>query len=100
MTPRRAAAAVLAIVLGVLLALGAWSADQPSGSLSDDDYIAIALSQPQVFHPSGATSGQQVRATGIERGGGVVTVHVTSDGQRSRVEIDARTNAVTRVVRE
>ena len=100
MTPRRVAVAVLTIVLGVLMAVGVFGANQPSRQLSDDDYRAIAVSQPQVFHPSGPTSGQQVQATNVTREGSTVAVDVISDGQRFRVIIDARTNQVTQIVKQ
>jgi hypothetical protein len=101
MTPRRVAVAILTIVLGVLMAIGVFGANQPTRrTLSDDDYIAIALSQPQVFHPSGATSGKQVVATKVDRTADFVIVDVTSDGSRFRVFIDPRSNQVTQVVRQ
>jgi len=100
MTPRRVAVAVLTIVLGVIMALGVFGANQPTRQLTDDDYRAIAISQPQVFHPGGPSSGQQVQAGNVTREGNTVTVDVASDGQRFRVIIDARSNQVTQVVRQ
>ena len=100
MSPRRVVVALLAIVLGVLMSLGMWGANQPARSLSDDEYIAIALSQPQVFHPSGATSGSRVAATGVTHDGTNVLVDVVSDGQRYRVTIDSRSNQVTQIQKQ
>jgi hypothetical protein len=98
MTPARIALVLFILVLAALVAVGAWG-EGGSTSLSDDDYIAIALSQPQVFHPSGASSGSRVVAERVERGRGSVAVDVISDGERFRVVIDTRTNQVTRVER-
>ena len=100
MSPRRVGAAVLVIVLGVLMAVGLFGANAPARNLSDDDYRAIAISQPQVFHPSGATSGQQIQAGNVTREGNTITVDVISDGQRFRVIIDARNNQVTQVTKQ
>ena len=99
MTPKRGVVVLLAILLGVLLAVGAWSAYQPPTSFSDDDYIATAISQPQIFHPTPG-GGTHVQATSVEHRGNTVIVHVTSDGQRFSVYIEATTDKVTRVVRE
>ena len=100
MSPRRVGVAIITIVLGVLMAVGMFGANVPSRTLSDDDYRAIAVSQPQVFHPSGPTSGQQVQAQNVTREGNTVTVDVVSDGQRFRVFIDSRNNQVTQIVRQ
>lgn len=100
MSPRRVGAVVLVIVLGVLMAIGLFGANTPTRALSDDDYRAIAISQPQVFHPSGPTSGQQVSAGNVTREGSTVTVDVISDGQRFRVVIDSRSGQVTQVVKQ
>ncbi len=100
MSPRRSLVVLLTIVLGVLMAIGLFGANPPARQLSDDDYVAIALSQPQVFHPSGATSSPRVQATGVSHESGSVIVDVVSDGQRYRVVIDARTNQVTQVIRQ
>jgi hypothetical protein len=98
MTPVRVIVVALALVLGALLAVGAWG-EPPTQRLSDDDYIAIALSDPQVFHPTGGTSGQKVVAERVERTPSSVIVTVTSDGIRFNVYIDPRTNRVTEVKR-
>ena len=90
----------MVIILGVLMAVGLFGANIPTRTLSDDDYRAIAVSQPQVFHPSGPTSGQQIQAGNVTREGNTVSVDVISDGQRFRVVIDARNNQVTQVVRQ
>ena len=100
MSPRRVSAIVLVIVLGVLMAVGMFGANQPTARLTDDDYRAIAVSQPQVFHPSGPTSGQQIQAGNVTHEGSTVTVDVVSDGQRFKVVIDARTNQVTQITRQ
>ncbi len=99
MTPVRVVVVVLALVLGALLAVGAWG-EPPTQRLSDDDYISMALSEPEVFHPTGATSGRTVSARVTEYTPSRVTVDVTSDGNRFRVYIDPRTNKVTQVVRQ
>lgn len=97
MTLRRVVLLVLAMVLAVALALGAWG--DRSQRLADDDYIAIAISQPEVFHPTPG-GGRSVVATRVEHGDTYVAVDVTSDGERFRVLIDPRTNRVTQVVRQ
>ena len=99
MTPVRIIVVALALVLGALLAVGAWG-QPPTQRLSDDDYIAIALSEPEVFHPTGGTSGRSVSARVAEYTPSRVTVDVTSDGTRFRVFIDPRTNNVTQVLRQ
>jgi hypothetical protein len=100
MSPRSVGVAILVIVLGVLMAVGMFGANVPSRTLTDDDYRSIAISQPQVFHPSGPTSGQQVQAGNVTREGNTVTVEVVSDGQRFKVVIDARSNQVTQIVKQ
>ena len=90
----------MVIVLGVLMAVGLFGANVPARTLSDDDYRAIAISQPQVFHPSGPTSGQQISAGNVTREGNTISVDVVSDGQRFKVVIDARNNQVTQIVKQ
>jgi len=99
MTPARVAVVALTLILAALLAVGAWGQSQ-GPRLSDDDYIAIAVSQPEIFHPTGPSSGGSVRATGVEHSRDRVAVNVISDGIRFRVLIDPRTNRVTQVVRQ
>lgn len=99
MSPRRVGVAIMVIVLGVLMAVGLFGTNLPTRSLSDDDYRAIAIS-PQVFHPSGPTSGPRVLPGNVTHEGNTVTVEVTSDGQRFRVVIDARTNQVIQIVKQ
>jgi len=100
MTPRRALVALLAIVMGVLMAVGAWGTTRTSPTLTDDDYRAIAISRPEVFHPGGPTSGGQISAGRVERSSDTVIVDVTSDGSKFRVVIDPRTQQVTQVLRQ
>ncbi len=96
MTPLRVGVVVLALLLGALMALGAWGQGS-SARLSDEDYISIAISDPRVFHPTGATSGRSVKAQRVERSGSTVVVDLISDGIPFRVTIDARTEQVTKV---
>lgn len=98
MTARRAIVLILALVLAVALALGMWG-EGPAPTLSDDDAISIAISQPQVFHP---TPGGGTRVSGqvVERTATAVVVEVVSDGQRFRVTIDPRTREVDQVTKE
>ncbi len=97
MTPARVLVVILTLVLAAVLAVGTWG-ESPQPRLSDDEYIAIALSAPEVFHPSGGESGRVVSAR-IDRGAPPVTVDVTSDGARFRVLVDPRTNRITQVTR-
>ena len=97
MTPPRVAVVILALVLAAVLAVGMWG-ERPQTRLSDDEYIAIALSAPEVFHPSGGESGRSVSAR-IDRAAPPVTVDVTSDGIRFRVLIDPVTNRIRQVTR-
>jgi hypothetical protein len=97
MTPARVAVVILTLVLASLLAVGVWG-ERPQPRLADDEYIAIALSAPEVFHPSGAQSGRSVSAR-VDHDAAPVTVEVTSDGSRFRVLIDPRTNRITQVTR-
>lgn len=96
-TLRRVVVLGFAIVLAVALALGAWG--DRSQRLGDDDYVAIALSQPDVFHPRGVPSSAAVSARVAERADTYVAVDVTSEGVTFRVFIDPRSNRVTQVVR-
>jgi hypothetical protein len=99
MTPRRGVVLVLTFVLAALLAVGAWGQVPSSRVLSDDDYISIAISQPEVFHPTPG-GGTNVSAQVVERTDAYVAVEVLSDGQRSRVLIDPRTNKVLQTTKE
>ncbi|MBU6423309.1 MAG: hypothetical protein KGJ98_08320 [Chloroflexota bacterium] len=99
MTPRRGLVLVLAIVLGVALALGMWGEAPSAPRLSDDGYISIAISQPQVFHPTPG-GGTNVSAQVVEKSSTQVVVEVVSDNTRYRVVIDRRTNEVTDVTPE
>ncbi len=80
MTPRRVGVLILALVLAVALALGMWGERTPR--LSDDEYIAIALSQPEVFHPTPG-GGTTVTSTRVEHGATFVAVEVTLPGSAS-----------------
>lgn len=100
MTPVRVLVVILALILGATLAVGTWGA--PPGTeprLSDDDYVSIALSDPQVFRPSGPGSGRNVTVSRVERARAGVIVHVTVDGIRFQVLIDPRTDRVKEVTR-
>ncbi len=99
MTPPRVLIVILALILGATLAVGPRGAPPPAPSMTDDDYIAIALSDPQVFRPTGPGSGKSVQPERVERSGSNVTVDVTVDGIRFRVLIDPRTNRITQVQR-
>lgn len=99
MTPRRAIVLVLTFVLAALLALGAWGSNAPPAAKDDDHYISIAISQPQVFHPTPG-GGTHVSAQVVERTSSYVAVEVTSDNDRFRVLIDPQTDKVTQVTRE
>lgn len=99
MTLARVAVVLLTLVLAALLAVGAWG-ERPQQRLGDDDYISIALSEPEVFHPTGPSSGKSVVATRVDHTPSTVTVDITSDGIRFRVLIDPRTNRVTQVTRQ
>lgn len=99
MTPGRVLVVILAILLGATLAVGTLGAPAPLPGRSDDDYIAIALSDPQVFRPTGPGSGKSVQPERVTRSGSVVTVDVTVDGIPFRVTIDARTDRITDVRR-
>jgi hypothetical protein len=99
MTPRRGIVLLLAFVLAALLAVGAWGQAPPSRVLSDDDYISIAISQPEVFHPTPGGGGN-VSAHVVSRTNSAIVVEVISDGQRFRVLIDPDTNKVTQVTPE
>lgn len=100
MTPPRILVVILALLLGATLAVGTLGAPQPPApAMSDDDYIAIALSDPQVFRPTGPGSGKSVQPERVDRSGSNVAVDVTVDGIRFRVLIDPRTNRITQVTR-
>ncbi len=97
MTPVRAGVVLLALVLAALLAVGAWG--QPPGrELSDQDYISIAISQPDVFHASAPPS-EGIRARVVERTPSLVTVEVDYGTATYLVYVDPRTRQVTGVVR-
>lgn len=98
MTPRRGIVLLLTLVLAALLAVGAWGQGQNTPRLSDDDYISIAISQPDVFHPTPG-GGTNVSAKVVDRNDAYVAVEVLSDGQRFRVLIDPRTSKVIQVTR-
>ncbi len=99
MTPARVAVVALTLVLAALLAVGAWGSQGQGPRLSDDEYIAIALSAPEVFHPRGPTSGGTVSAR-VDHNAPPVAVDVVSDGIKFRVLIDPRTNRITQVTRQ
>ncbi len=99
MTPARVAVVAFTLLLAAMLAIGMWG-QGGAARLSDDDYISIAVSDPQVFHPSGPSSGKRIITTGVEHTSSSVIVNVTSDDTRFRVFIDPRTNKVTQVVRQ
>lgn len=98
---KRVLLTVVALILGVSMALSSmmWWDDPGSAPRSDDDYIAIALSDPQVFRPTGPGSGRSVVPERVDRSGSVVTVDLTVDGIKFRVLIDARTDQITQVIR-
>lgn len=100
MTPGRLAVVLLTFVLAALLAVGMWGGGNGTAPRSNDDYIAIAISDPRIFHPTGPSSGRQVVAENVERNGSTVIVTVISDGDRFKVYIDARTDRVTNVERQ
>lgn len=100
MTPARILVVILALILGATLAVGTLGAPPPATpAMSDDDYIAIALSDPQVFRPTGPGSGKSVQPERVDRSGSSVAVDITVDGIRFRVLIDSRTNRITQVLR-
>jgi len=98
MTPVRVLVVILALILGATLAVGTFGAP-PAQRLSDDDYVSIALSDPQVFRPAGPASGRSVVPERVDRSGSNVTVDLIVDGVRLRILIDPRTNKVTQVSR-
>lgn len=97
MTLGRVLLVAFTLVLAAVLAVGAWGQSK-APTLSDDDYISIALSRPEVFHPNGPASGGSVSAR-VDHSAPPVTVDVTSDGIKFRVVIDPSTNKVTQVIR-
>lgn len=99
MSARRGIVLLLAFVLAALLAVGAWGQAPPARLLSDDDYISIAISQPEIFHPTPGGGGN-VSAHVVSRTNSGVVVEVVSDGRRFRVLIDPSTNKVTQVTPE
>ncbi len=99
MTPVRVAVVVLALLMGALLAVGTWGQPPVQDGLSDDDYISIALSDPQVFRPTGPGSGRSVQVSRVERAPSGVIVSLTVDGIGFRVLIDPRTQRIKDVTR-
>jgi hypothetical protein len=92
MTPGRVLIVILALILAASLALGTLGAPPSPPGRSDEVYIAIARSQPEVFR---AGTPRQVT---VQRGDPVI-VEFVFDRERYRVHIDSRTDAVTRVER-
>lgn len=88
MTPIRILVVLLALLLGATLAVG--TLGTPSPKLSDDDYIAIARSEPTVFRAG------TPRRIQVQRGDPVVVTFVF-DSERYQVFIDPRTQRVTGV---
>jgi hypothetical protein len=91
MTPARLLVAILALLLGATLAVGTFGAPPPPAR-SDEDYIAIARSQPEVFRAG------VPRQVTVQRGNPVI-VEFVFDRERYRVHIDPRSDTVTRVER-
>jgi hypothetical protein len=90
MTPARVLVVILALILGATLAVGTFAAPRPARS--DDDYIAIARSRPEVFK---AGTPRQVT---VQRGDPVI-VDFVFDNARYVVFIDPRNDQVTGVER-
>ncbi|MBM4433794.1 MAG: hypothetical protein FJ028_01560 [Chloroflexi bacterium] len=88
MSPLRALAVGLVLLLGAVLAVGTFGGPAQYGA--DEDYIAIERSQPEVFRAG------TPRAVNVQRGGDVV-VDFVLDRARYRVRIDPRTDPVTKV---
>ena len=88
MTPARVLIIVLILLLGATLAVG--TLGQPAQYRADEDYIAIARSQPEVFRAG------VPRQIAVQRGNPVI-VDFVFEGGRYRVSIDPRTDQVTRV---
>jgi hypothetical protein len=91
MTPARILGILLILVLGATLAVGMWG-ERPRREPSDDDYIAIARSQPEVFRAG------VPRQVTVQRGDPVI-VEFVFDRERFVVSIDPRRNEVTSVTR-
>jgi hypothetical protein len=93
MTPGRALAVGLILVLGVVMALGSlsWWNDPGAASRSDEDYIAIARSEPTVFR-----AGKPERVA-VDRSGRLA-VDFWFETERIRVFIQPRTDRVEEVV--
>jgi hypothetical protein len=87
-SPLRVLAVGVILLLGAVLAVGTFGG--PTQYRADEDYIAIARSQPEVFRAG------TPRAISVQRGSDVV-VDFTFDRARYRVHIDPRTDQVTRV---
>jgi hypothetical protein len=98
-TPRRGVVLLLTLVLAALLALGMWGTAAPPAAKDDDHYISIAISQPQIFHPTPG-GGTKVSANVVERTPSYVAVEVISDNERFRVLIDPQTDKVEQVIKE
>jgi hypothetical protein len=92
MTPVRVLVVILALLLGATLAVGTFGAPPSPPGRSDEDYIAIARSQPEVFR---AGTPRQVT---VQRGDPVI-VELVFDQGRFLVSIDPRRNEVTAVTR-
>ncbi len=94
MSPRRIGVFILTLVLGVVLALGSWRwwNDPGAATRSDDDYIAIARSRPEVFH-----AGTPQKVT-VDRSGRLA-VDFWFERERIRVFVQPRTDTVEEVVR-
>ncbi len=93
MTPRRLLLTVFALVLGVVMALGSlsWWNDPGAASRSDEDYIAIARSAPEVFK---AGTPRQVT---VDRSGRLA-VDFWFEKERIRVFVQPRTDRVEEIV--
>lgn len=89
MSPARVGVVVLTLVLAALLAVGVWG-QQPQAPRTDDDYIAIARSVPEVF--KAGTPGQVT----VDRSGRLA-VDFWFAKERIRVFIDPRTDRVQEV---
>lgn len=98
MTPVRVLVVIMVLLVAVTLAVASF-APPPQQRLSDDDYISIALSDPQVFRPRGPGSGGSVTVNKVERTSADVIVQLTVDGIAFQVTIDPRTNRIRDVVR-
>jgi hypothetical protein len=90
-SPLRVLGVGVILLLGATLAVGMWG-EAPQRQRSADDYISIAISQPEIFR-----AGAPLRTTVTPSN--PVVVEIEFERERYRVYIDPRTDQVMRVER-